>query len=119
MKVLIVDDSRVMRGIVKRSLRQAGYGSWDVDEAEDGKAALSQIDTGRPDLVLADWNMPEMNGIELLRTLRAEGSRVKLGFVTSESTPEIQTMAREAEALFVLSKPFTPDELREALERTL
>ena len=75
-KILIVDDSRVMRGIVKRSLRQAGFGDWDVEEADNGKAALSQIDAARPDLVLADWNMPEMTGIEMLRTLRSEGSTV-------------------------------------------
>ena len=119
MKILIVDDSRAMRGIVKRSLRQAGFGDWEVQEAENGKAALAQIDAASPDLVLADWNMPEMTGIELLRTLRGEGSRVKLGFVTSESTPAIQKEARDADALFVLSKPFTPDQLREALERTV
>ena len=70
MKILVVDDSRAMRMIVKRTLRQAGFNNVDVSEADNGKTALQQIDTDPPALILCDWNMPEMNGIELLRDLR-------------------------------------------------
>jgi len=85
MKVLVVDDSKVMRLIVMRTLRQAGF-ACEVKEAADGKQALEAIRKEPPDLVLSDWNMPEMSGIELLEALRAEGSPVKVGFVTTEGT---------------------------------
>ena len=66
MKILIVDDSKVMRSIVKRTLRQAGFGNHDVVEAGNGAEGLEQVSEHTPDLVLCDWNMPEMNGIEML-----------------------------------------------------
>ena len=115
MKILIADDSRVMRQIVIRTLRQAGHGGHEVVEAENGRMALDMVRTEAPDLVLSDWNMPEMNGLELLRTLRANDSKLPLGFVTSESTPEMQSLAAESGALFVIVKPFTADTFQGAL----
>jgi two-component system chemotaxis response regulator CheY len=82
MDILIVDDSRTMRMIVKRTLRQAGFGSHSVREAENGHDALNQIKTKKPDLILCDWNMPVMTGIELLNALNDARIRVKFGFVT-------------------------------------
>jgi two-component system, chemotaxis family, chemotaxis protein CheY len=119
MKVLIADDSKVMRQIVKRTLRQAGYSDAEVTEAGNGREALDVIAAEAPDLVLSDWNMPEMNGIELLQTLRAQGHGVPFGFVTSEGSPEMRDLAHSAGALFLVSKPFTPDSFREALEPVL
>lgn len=119
MKVLIADDSKVMRQIVKRTLRQAGYSDAEVTEAENGREALGVICAGAPDIVLSDWNMPEMTGIELLHALRAQGHGVPFGFVTSEGSPEMRSQAESAGALFLVSKPFTPDSLREALEPVL
>lgn len=113
MKVLVVDDSNAMRMIVKRSLRQVGLADLDVVEAENGKVAFGMIDTDRPDLVLCDWNMPEMTGIELLEALNEANQKVKFAFVTSESTEEMRSKARNAGALFLLSKPFTPEMLKE------
>ncbi|UMG92955.1 response regulator [Nocardioides sp. TF02-7] len=84
MKILIADDSRVMRQIVIRTLRQAGHGGHDILEAENGRVALELVRSESPDLVLSDWNMPEMTGIECLTALRAAGSPVAFGFVTSE-----------------------------------
>jgi two-component system, chemotaxis family, chemotaxis protein CheY len=115
MKVLLVDDSKAMRMIVRRTLRQAGFESFDVSEAENGAEALVAINAATPDLVLCDWNMPEMTGIELLENLRAGGNKVKFGFVTSEGTPEMRNRAASAGALFLIAKPFTPEIVRDAL----
>ncbi len=119
MKVLVVDDSRVMRSIVTRTLRQAGYSDVEICQAENGREGLEVIAAEHPDLVLCDWNMPEMNGIDLLTTLRAQGQQVAFGFVTSEGSPEMRDRAEAAGALFLLAKPFTPDAFREALQPVL
>lgn len=115
MKILIVDDSKAMRMIVRRTLRQAGFGDHAVTEANNGKEALDAVRQSAPDLILSDWNMPEMSGIELLDSLRAEGVAVKFGFVTTERTPEMRARASEAGAAFLIVKPFTPDDFKEAL----
>ena len=114
MKILIADDSRVMRQIVTRTLRQAGFGDHDLVEAADGKEAFDKTTAETPDLVISDWNMPEMTGIEVLRKLRGAGNDVKFGFVTSECTPEMQQQAEAAGAMFFIVKPFTADRFEEA-----
>jgi two-component system, chemotaxis family, chemotaxis protein CheY len=115
MKILVADDSRVMRQIVIRTLRQAGFGDHDIIEAPDGAAAHETIGAEKPDLVLSDWNMPNMTGIDLLRALRAGGNAVPFGFITSESAEEMAKMAEDSGALFLITKPFTPDIFREQL----
>ncbi|MBB5472172.1 two-component system chemotaxis response regulator CheY [Cellulomonas hominis] len=117
-RVLIADDSRVMRQIVIRTLRQAGY-DWDVREASDGQEALEAVRADEPDVVLSDWNMPNLTGIELLRRLRQEGFTTPFGFVTSEGSDEMRTLADEAGALFLIAKPFTADTFRDAIEPVL
>jgi two-component system chemotaxis response regulator CheY len=117
-RVLVTDDSRVMRQIVIRTLRQAGY-DWDVREASDGAEALEAVRADEPDVVLSDWNMPNVNGIELLQQLRAEGFETPFGFVTSESSEEMRATAEAAGALFLISKPFTPESFREVIEPVL
>ena len=119
MKVLVVDDSRVMRQIVIRTLRQAGYAGHEVVEAENGAQAVEMVSTEQPDLVLSDWNMPEMNGIDALARLRASGSQVPFGFVTSEGSEEMRARAAAAGALFLIAKPFTPELFDEALSSVL
>lgn len=116
MKILIADDSRVMRQIVIRTLRQAGHGGHEIVEAENGREAVELVITHQPDLVLSDWNMPEMNGIDALAQLRASGSTVPFGFVTSEGSPEMRQRAEAAGASFLIAKPFTPEAFAEALE---
>jgi two-component system chemotaxis response regulator CheY len=113
MKILIADDSRVMRQIVVRTMRQAGYDDHELIEAVDGKQALDLVKSENPDLILSDWNMPEMNGIELLRQIRAAGNNVKFGFVTSECTPEMKQAAEAAGSLFFIVKPFSADRFNE------
>lgn len=117
MKVLIVDDSKAMRLIVGRTLKQAGLPDLTVVEATNGAEALEKIESSAPDFVLSDWNMPEMNGIDLLREVRKRGHAVKFAFVTSESSPETHATAIEAGAAFVVTKPFTPETLQEAFEK--
>jgi two-component system chemotaxis response regulator CheY len=113
-KILIVDDSRAMRSLVKRAVEQAESGH-ELAEAANGVEALRAIETRRPDLVLSDWNMPEMNGLELLRALRSAGDATPFGFVTSDSSPHMRELAQNEGAQFLISKPFTSDTLRAAL----
>lgn len=119
MKILVVDDSRVMRQIVIRTLRQAGYGGHDIVEAEHGLDGLSVVQAESPDLVLSDWNMPEMTGIEFLDALRAGGSTVPFGFVTSEGSEDMRARATASGALFLIAKPFTPEAFEEVLSAVL
>jgi two-component system chemotaxis response regulator CheY len=119
MRILIVDDSKAMRMIVKRTLGQAGYKDAEIEEAANGVEALEAITAKPPDLVLSDWNMPEMTGIELLRVLRKEGPFVKFGFVTSESTPEMRDQAIRAGARFLIAKPFTAEVFEDTLAGVL
>lgn len=115
MNVLVADDSRVMRQIVIRTLRQAGY-DWDVVEAPDGAAALELLPQVQPVLVLSDWNMPEMSGIELLREMRSRGDETPFGFVTSEGSAEMREQAEAAGALFLIAKPFTAETFRDTID---
>jgi two-component system chemotaxis response regulator CheY len=115
MKILVVDDSKAMRMIVVRTLRQAGFSGHDVVEAENGKEGLELTQSVKPDLVLSDWNMPEMTGIEFLRALRGSGDATPFCFVTSEGSEEMRTTANEAGALGLIAKPFTEDAFRDVL----
>src|SRR5262249_48329648 len=114
-KILIVDDSKAMRMIVMRHLRQAGDDQFEFAEASNGLEALAMIRSDAPDLVLCDCNMPEMSGFELLHALRAEGSDVRFGFVTSESSSDVRAQAAEAGAQFLIAKPFTVESFAQAL----
>ncbi len=115
MKILIVDDSKAMRMIVKRTLRQAGFGDHEIIEAEDGQQGFDQVKAERPGLVLSDWNMPNMSGTEFLRALRGSGIDTNFGFVTSESSGDMRAEALSAGALFLITKPFTADSFKTEL----
>lgn len=124
MNVLIVDDSSTMRHILARSMRQAGF-TIDVTEAPNGIAALQVFDPDTCDLVLADWNMPELNGIEFARNLRramlgrAERRHIPVIMVTTEGGTEREKQAREAGLDGFLTKPFTPEELGRVVREVL
>ncbi len=109
MKILVADDSKAMRMIVVRTLRQAGLGGHDIIEAENGKEAFDIVKAQGVDLVLSDWNMPEMTGIELLRALRLGGVQVPFCFVTSEGSDEMRQTAEQAGAMGLIAKPFTAE----------
>ena len=119
LNVLVADDSRVMRQIVIRTLRQAGYDDWQISQAADGQEALEMALAEQPDLILSDWNMPRMSGIQLLQALRAQGSDIPLGFVTSEGSVEMREQADAEGALFLVSKTFKPEAFRDAIDPLL
>ncbi len=117
MKILVVDDSKVMRSLVVRVLKAAGH--TDVTEACSGKEALAVVRSAPFDFVLTDWNMPEMDGLQFLQTITAEGPQVPVGFVTSECTAQMIDQALAAGARFVVNKPFTAESLNKALAGAL
>ena len=115
MKILIADDSKAMRMIVIRTMRQAGLEGHKLIEAENGAEALKIAKAESPDLILSDWNMPEMTGIEFLRALRASGSTIPFCFVTSEGSDEMRDTAAAAGALGLIAKPFTAEAFADTL----
>ena len=119
MKILIVDDSKAMRMIVSRTLKQAGFNGHTMLEASNGVEALAKIEQETPDIVLSDWNMPEMKGIELLAKVREAGHILRFGFITSESSTDARKLAHELGAEFLLTKPFNVESLQAALEHVL
>ena len=119
MDILLVDDSRTMRIIIQRAIRQAGYRGLIIGEAENGAQALEQLRGEQPKLVLSDWNMPEMSGIDFLHQLRKERNLVPFGFITAEASTEIRKLAMTAGATFLISKPFSPEEVQMALSPIL
>ena len=116
MKILIVDDSRVMRMLVRRTLRQANIGNHDYEEAENGEDAIKKLESFPADLILSDWNMPSMDGPAMLAKLREMGNKkIKVGFVTSQSSAEARETLRLAGAAFLVTKPFTAEDIEAAL----
>lgn len=117
MRILVVDDSKVMRGIIIRTLKQSGYANATVVEAGNGIEALKAMREAPLDLMLLDWNMPDLNGIDLAEKLKAAGIKVRFGFITTETSDEMRKRAMDAGALFVLGKPFTPESIQAALSQ--
>ncbi len=114
MRALIVDDSRFVRGYLRGLLEGKGIA---CAEAADGEAGIERLKTDAPfDLALVDWNMPVMNGLEMLKKLRAEGfSSMKVMMVTTEGGNEFILRSLEAGADEFLMKPFDEEALREKL----
>lgn len=115
MKILVADDSRAMRLIVIRTLRQAGFSGNEIVEAEDGRQALELAMKTKFDLILSDWNMPEMTGLDFLRALRANGKGTPFCFVTSEGSEEMRELAKASGAVDLIAKPFTAEAFADAL----
>ena len=115
MKIVVADDIKAMRMIVVRTLRQAGFGGHKVIEAENGREALELVGQHAPGLILSDWNMPQMTGIELLTTLRLRGDETPFCFVTSESSEQTREQAAAADALGLIAKPFTAEAFLDTL----
>jgi len=105
--------------IIQRTLRQAGFGEHAVTEAGSAREAIEAVGKDSFDLVLSDWNMPEMSGLELLQTLTGMKVSATFGFITSEGTPAMRQLAAEAGARFLLSKPFTVESFERALQGVL
>ena len=115
MKILVVDDSSTMRRIIKNTLQKIGFE--DCDEAEDGADALKKMPG--VELLITDWNMPNMDGLELLKTIRADGamSALPVLMVTAEAKKENIIAAAQAGASGYVVKPFTAATLEEKLNK--
>ncbi len=118
MKVLVADDSLTMRRIIRKALSLIGY--TDVAEAEDGVQAMEILDQGGIDLLITDWNMPAMNGLELVTRARAGNHKeVPILMVTTNATPEDVTKALRAGVNNYLAKPMTPEQLKEKIHAVM
>lgn len=120
LRVLIVDDSRAIQAIIQRVLQMADLGPLTIETAVNGEQALRLVTSFEPDLVISDWHMPVVSGIEMLQTLRQIGRHeVKVGFVTTETAERHLSEARLNGAVFVLNKPFKDEELLAAVQSAL
>jgi two-component system chemotaxis response regulator CheY len=119
MKILVVDDFPTMRRIVRNLLKELGYSN--VDEAEDGQAGLARLRSGKYDFVISDWNMPNLDGLAMLKEIRADASLTHLPvlMVTAESKKENIIAAAQAGASGYVVKPFTAVTLDEKLNKIL
>jgi len=117
-RVLIVDDSKATRSMVAFTLRRAGY---DVAEAENGRQALAAIEDSRFDLLIADVNMPEMNGFEMVRLVRGNAAYRTTPVLMLTTMVDIASKdrAREAGVTGWLGKPFLPADLIESVSRVI
>jgi two-component system, chemotaxis family, chemotaxis protein CheY len=117
MNILIVDDFATMRRIIKGILKQLGFNN--LIEAEDGEAALSTLRKEKVGLIVSDWNMPNMTGLELLKAVRADKSLKDIPFlmVTAEGQKENVIQAVQAGVSNYIVKPFTPETFNAKLQK--
>jgi len=113
--ILIVDDSVTMRKIIKHHLTQLGYNS--IIEASNGKEGLKKVVEEKIDLIICDWNMPEMNGLQFLYNLRENWQEIPVIMLTTVNTQDEVIAAMKAGANSYLTKPFTRDSLKEKIEQ--
>lgn len=117
-KILIADDMMTMRRIVKKALTSFGF--TNIQDAKDGEEAWGHLQEGDYDLVISDWNMPKMTGLELLKRVRADEKYAKVPFVllTAEADASQTAEAKEEGVDNYIIKPFSPDTLKQKLEET-
>ncbi|MEO0511315.1 MAG: response regulator [Planctomycetota bacterium] len=117
MKILLVDDSKTMRNIQKSVLSELGY--TDIEEACDGQDALSKVGAFGPDLILVDWNMPNMDGLTFVKKYRESNKLTPMIMVTTESEKIRVIEAIKAGVNNYVVKPFTPDVLSQRIAETM
>lgn len=117
LKFLVVDDFSTMRRIVRNLLKELGF--INVDEAEDGAVALRKLQDGNYDFVVSDWNMPNMDGLTMLQSVRADErlSKLPVLMITAEAKKENIIAAAQAGASGYIVKPFTAATLDEKLNK--
>jgi len=117
LKILAVDDSPTMRRIIVNTLKRAGFNN--VIEASDGKDALAKMKIEKPNFVITDWNMPEMDGLTFITTLRSidEYKELPVLMVTTRSVKEDIVDAMKAGVNNYIVKPFTPDTLKAKIDQ--
>ena len=117
MKILVVDDFSTMRRIIKNLLKDLGF--TNIQEADDGSTALPMLQQGDFDFVVTDWNMPGMQGIDLLKAIRADAnlSHIPVLLITAEAKKEQIVMAAQAGVNGYIVKPFTAATLNAKLDK--
>jgi len=117
MKILVVDDFATMRRIVKNILTQLGFKN--IIEADDGNTAMKALQLEKVDLIISDWNMPKMTGLDLLKAVRSEPSLAKTPFimVTAEAQQDNIILAVKAKVNQYVVKPFTAETLGEKIQK--
>lgn len=115
--ILIVDDSLPMRSVIKRTLKAAGYGSSEILEAPNGKEALKLMEDAWIDLIMTDYNMPEMNGLEYIKTVKAgEMSKdIPVVVISTEGNHDKIKEFMDAGAAGYITKPFTAEAVRDLI----
>jgi response regulator of citrate/malate metabolism len=114
-KILIVDDSLAVQAIVRRGILALGYDNIEIKKADNGLLALDIVRVWDPDIVLSDWHMPEMTGIELLKAINTEMLSIDFGLITTETSQVRIQEALDLGARFVVQKPFDFSRLHEAV----
>jgi len=119
LKILVVDDFATMRKVIRNLLKQVGYE--DIVEAEDGVAALRILKAQKVDMIISDWNMPNMTGLELLKAVRADADLTKIPFlmVTAEALQDNVVEAVKSGVSNYIVKPFTAEVLNEKIAKIL
>ena len=117
--ILVVDDFATMRRIIKSNLKQMGFSK--IIEAEDGCSALEELKKEKVDLIISDWNMPNMTGLEFLKAVRSDEGLKQIPFVmvTAEGQKDNVMEAVKAGVTNYVVKPFTPDTFEEKLKKVL
>ncbi|MDE1151964.1 MAG: response regulator [Micavibrio sp.] len=110
MQILVIDDFQTMTALVRNLLRSIGF--TNIDEARDGSSALEKIAEKNFDLIISDWNMKPMAGIDLLRTLRTRGNPVPFIMITAENLTENVLEAKAAGVTGYITKPFNAHTLK-------
>lgn len=119
--ILVVDDSFPMRGVIKKVIRASGFDIGDLLEASNGEEALQVMDQQWMDLVLTDYNMPDMNGLELLKAMKDSDTLADIPVVmitTEGSDQRVKQFLSQGVAAYI-KKPFTPEQIKSCLNRIL
>ncbi|WDP91159.1 MAG: response regulator [Desulfobacter sp.] len=119
--ILIVDDSLPMRGVLKKTLTAAGYGAGGFLEAENGESALAVMAAEHVDVVITDFNMPVMNGLDMIRAMQArpENAGIPVVVISTEGSIEKVREIMDQGAARYLKKPFSPEQIRDLLVELL
>jgi two-component system chemotaxis response regulator CheY len=117
MKTLVLDDSTTMRRIIANTLKRIGI--TDIEEAANGQEGIEKYNQSKPDLILTDWNMPEMNGLEFVKRIRRKDGETPIIMITTEGGKREVITALKAGVNNYIVKPFTPQVLKEKLQAVM
>ena len=118
MHILIVDDSKITRQVIKNALLETQFSLATTTEAENGEEGLNSVENLPPDLIISDWNMPKMDGLTFLQEIRKLYPNLPFGVITAQSTKSLEESLRTSGAHFLLSKPITSEVLEAVLLST-